>query len=165
MTLEFVDGDIFDTSAHGMVNPINSALQCSAGLALDVLLRYPDHYQSLYSLKRLEPGHIHWTDQLLDGYKFTIVDIPTKEKPRDKSSPELIQAGLETLIHYFPSLGMESIAIPALGCGLGRNNWKEMKPFLERVLAPLTADYTVFIYMPQPTISIWGGNVQGVLTK
>jgi O-acetyl-ADP-ribose deacetylase (regulator of RNase III) len=161
--LHYVDGDIFETTAHGMVNPVNCALAVSAGLAADVQRMWPEHYYSLYQLKRLEPGHIHWTDQLLGGYRFTVIDIATKTEPKEASTLELIEYGLQTLIEVFPSLEMDSIAIPALGCGLGRNNWKEMKPHLERILKPLSDSYDVFLYVPQPTISIWGGLVQGVL--
>ena len=163
MALYYCDDDILETTAHGMVNPVNCELVCTGGLALQVLLQYPEHYKSLYSLQRLEPGCIHWTEQLLDGYRFTIVDIATKHRTKERSTLELIEAGLNTLIENFDRLDMQSIAIPALGCGMGKMEWRHMHEPLLRILEPLYAHHDVHLYVPQPTIQIWGGKVQGVI--
>lgn len=43
--------------------------------------------------------------------------------------------------------GIQSIAIPPLGCGLGGLNWLEVKPLIEQAIAHLPK-IRVLIYAP-----------------
>lgn len=66
-----------------------------------------------------------------------IVNFPTKRHWRDKSRIEDIQSGLRALIEDVRRLGIRSIAVPPLGCGLGGLNWRDVRPMIENSFSEL----------------------------
>src|SRR3954453_12882719 len=55
-----------------------------------------------------------------------------------------IEAGLSTLRREYQALGIESIAMPALGCGNGGLEWSAVKSMIERYLGDLPIDIEVY---------------------
>jgi len=72
----------------------------------------------------------------LTGPRF-IINFPTKRHWRGKSSLRDIETGLEALVRAIPEHGIQSIAIPPLGCGLGGLDWSDVKPRIEAAMARL----------------------------
>jgi len=58
-----------------------------------------------------------------------------------------IETGLQRLLEHYKPDGIQSIALPALGCGLGDLDWKEMGPLMCRYLSRM--DVQAAIYLPQ----------------
>ena len=58
-----------------------------------------------------------------------------------------IEGGLQWVRDNFRKQGIQSLAIPALGCGLGRLKWKDVGPLMCRYLHGL--GITVAIYLPR----------------
>jgi O-acetyl-ADP-ribose deacetylase (regulator of RNase III) len=48
-----------------------------------------------------------------------------------------VRAGLVDLVAQIRSLEIESVAMPALGCGLGQLAWDEVKPLIHEALGGL----------------------------
>ena len=76
-----------------------------------------------------------------------IVNFPTKRHWRDSSRLEDVVAGLQTLVADVQRLGIRSIAIPPLGCGLGGLAWCEVKPLIVEAFSALP-DVRVLLYEP-----------------
>jgi O-acetyl-ADP-ribose deacetylase (regulator of RNase III) len=76
-----------------------------------------------------------------------IVNFPTKRHWRGKSRIEDIETGLVALTAAIKERGIQSIAIPPLGSGLGGLEWSEVRPRIESALAALP-DVRVRIYEP-----------------
>lgn len=112
-------GDLLDSKAQGLVNPVNCVGVAGAGLALQFRKRWPvqtAEYTAFCKAGKMRPGVIH--DALLvDGRR--ILCVPTKRNWREKSELEVVAMGLAGLKLYLEETGMESIALPPLGCGLG----------------------------------------------
>lgn len=66
-----------------------------------------------------------------------IGEFYTKKHWRDPSYLRHISTGLIDLAHEYRSLGMESIAVPPVGCGLGGLDWDEVKPLVVSCLLSL----------------------------
>jgi hypothetical protein len=83
----------------------------------------------------------------IDWYVLGDVDFPTTRLWRDKSRLEDIEAGLADLVHVLPSYGIRSVAIPALGSGLGGLDWQDVRP---RIVAALSTvpDVSVIVFEP-----------------
>ncbi|MBI2502148.1 MAG: macro domain-containing protein, partial [Candidatus Latescibacteria bacterium] len=79
-----------------------------------------------------------------------IINFPTKRKWREKSRLEDIESGLKGLIVEVRRLGVSSIAVPPLGCGLGGLNWEEVRPLIEQAFAELP-DVQVALFEPTGT--------------
>lgn len=75
-----------------------------------------------------------------------ILNFPPKGHWRSASRVDDIVAGLECLARHSQSWGITSLAVPALGCGLGRLNWRVVGPILARSLDRL--DIPVELYAP-----------------
>lgn len=148
--IHFLQGDILRANAQALVNTVNCVGFMGRGIALQFRRAFPDNfkvYERACKHGEVEPGRmlIHATGQLT-GAKY-IVNFPTKRHWRGKSRIEDIDAGLVALVADVERLGIRSIAIPPLGCGLGGLDWSEVRPRIERAFAPLSA-VEVLIYEP-----------------
>jgi O-acetyl-ADP-ribose deacetylase (regulator of RNase III) len=81
---------------------------------------------------------------LSPGY---IINFPTKRHWKGQSKLEDIQSGLAALIAEVQRLGIQSIAIPPLGCGNGGLDWAVVKPLIVNAFAGLP-DVTVLLFEP-----------------
>ncbi len=79
-----------------------------------------------------------------------IVNFPTKSHWRNKSRMEDIAEGLDDLADVVERLGVKSISMPPLGCGLGGLEWRIVKPLIECKLAKL-AGCSVIVHEPNPS--------------
>ena len=71
----------------------------------------------------------------------------TKRHWRDTSDLEAIEKGLRWVRDNFKGKGIKSLAMPALSCGVGRLDWREVGPVMCKELAAL--DIPVAIYLPR----------------
>jgi len=55
--------------------------------------------------------------------------------------------GLRSLVEEIRRLGISSVALPPLGCGLGGLSWRDVKPIIERAFAALP-DMRVILFEP-----------------
>jgi O-acetyl-ADP-ribose deacetylase (regulator of RNase III) len=66
-----------------------------------------------------------------------VINFPTKRHWRGKSRIADIRSGLKALIDDVRRLGVRSIAVPPLGCGLGGLDWREVRPMIEGAFSEL----------------------------
>lgn len=99
-------------------------------------------------MKKLDVGQILVVeDQDLFGSR-TIVNFPTKRDWKNPSEYAYIESGLWELAAWLDHSRKEiqSIAIPALGCGLGGLEWGSVKKMINLQLAGLPQD--IYVYEP-----------------
>ena len=117
--LKLARGDIFDADVDIRVNTVNCVGAMGAGLALAFKTRYPEmfrEYKKACKDGQVQPGRMHVWRQ---GSGPWIVNFPTKRHWREPSRYEDIEAGLGALRRYLQEQGHVSVAMPAVGCGLG----------------------------------------------
>lgn len=78
-----------------------------------------------------------------------IINFPTKRHWKGKSRIEDIESGLKALIQEVERHKIKSIAIPALGSGLGGLDWNHVRPMIERAFEGLSGHVRVLLYGPQ----------------
>ena len=145
--ITIVHGDILQTQARALVNPVNTEGVMGAGLALAFKRRFPAmfaEYRAMCLDKRLDIGDLHFYEPK-DGP--LIINFPTKRLWRNPSRIEYITAGMGRLLEVIEDYQLPSLAIPALGCGKGGLNWKDVSAILVAALAPLSTE--CFLYPPQ----------------
>lgn len=153
MPLELVfEGDIFESGASALVNPVNCRGTMGAGLAAQFKRRYPSlftGYQLACRRGELQPGRV----QVLavpvasETGPLLVVNFPTKDDWRDASRIEWIHAGLESLAGEIVRRNIPSVALPALGVGLGGLPWPLVEEAVRFHLEPLEA--RVLLYAPR----------------
>ncbi len=164
-TLKLVEGDMFFSHAQTLTISVNTVGVMGKGLASRTKYQFPDvyvFYQDLCRQKILKMGKPYLykreflMDKLLadDTYPFPnpnsnkwFLLFPTKRHWRANSDFEGIEKGLEWVRDNYAQEKVNSLATPALGCGLGNLEWKDVGPLMCKYLANL--DVQVSIYLPR----------------
>jgi O-acetyl-ADP-ribose deacetylase (regulator of RNase III) len=135
--IEFRTGDILRADAEALVNTVNCVGIMGRGVALQFKNDFPQNfraYEAACRRKEVQPGKMFvFETGSLTNPKF-IVNFPTKRHWRGKSRMEDIDSGLRALVDEIRKRGIRSIAIPALGSGLGGLNWVDVRPRIEAAL-------------------------------
>jgi O-acetyl-ADP-ribose deacetylase (regulator of RNase III) len=135
--IEYRTGDLLRADAQALVNTVNCVGIMGRGIALQFKNTYPDNfkaYQSACARGEVQPGRmfVFETGELTNPRY--IINFPTKRHWRGKSRMEDIDAGLSALAGEIRSRRIRSIAIPALGSGLGGLDWRIVRPRIDAVL-------------------------------
>jgi O-acetyl-ADP-ribose deacetylase (regulator of RNase III) len=148
--IEFKQGDILEANVEALVNTVNCVGVMGRGIALQFKEAFPDNFKAYAAAcKRdeLQPGKMFVFERhQLRNPKF-IINFPTKRHWRGQSRIGDIEAGLQSLVCEIRERGIKSIAIPPLGSGLGGLDWGEVRPRIEKALAPLH-DVSVAVFEP-----------------
>ena len=140
--INYRKGDIFAQDTQAYVNPVNSVGVMGKGLALQFKTHYPDmflHYQNACRRGLVTPARpLIYQLPHLTGPKY-IINLATKRHWRDKSRILDIHTGLAALVEEINRLSITSIAIPAIGAGLGGIPWPEVVVAIEQHLSSLPA--------------------------
>jgi O-acetyl-ADP-ribose deacetylase (regulator of RNase III) len=149
--LEVRVGDLFASGAQTLVNPVNTAGVMGAGLAAKFRRRFPD-LDADYR-RRCAAGQVRLGEPYL--YRTTsgvqVVNFPTKGDWRAPSQLADIDRGLAFLASHAADWGITSVAVPALGTGLGGLGWDQVGPLLYQHLHHLGVP--VMLYAPPGTPS------------
>ncbi len=148
--IELKQGDILHADAEALVNTVNCVGVMGRGVALQFRNAFPENYKvykATCDSRELRPGKLLTFDRATWENPRYIINFPTKDHWRGKSQIAYIEQGLEALVAEVKRLGIRSIALPPLGCGLGGLNWNDVKPRIETAFAPLT-DVSVLLYEP-----------------
>ena len=149
--LEYCKGNLLEAKVEALVNPVNCVGVMGKGLALAFKQAYPDnfyYYKMACSLGEVKVGQMFITANNSFLYPFYIINFPTKEHWKDPSKIEYVKDGLVALTKDIHRLQIKSIAIPALGCGLGGLEWKEVESLIISAFNPLPK-VNVKLYPPQ----------------
>jgi len=148
-TVRVLTGDLFQSKAQTLVNAVNCVGVMGKGIALEFKKRFPAMYQDYVA--RCAAKQV----RLGEPYLFNrptlpwILNFPTKDDWRSVSRLSDILIGLEYLERCCREWGIESLAVPALGCGEGKLEWQVVGPALYDHLSRL--GIPVELYTPHGT--------------
>lgn len=154
----FVEGDIFKSPAQVLTNTVNCVGVMGKGVALEFKNRYPtmfDDYKSKCDQGKVKPGQPY----LWENDSAQVLNFPTKRHWKDNSLLQDIEDGLKHLANSYEQMGIQSIAMPALGCGLGGLKWLEVQPLIVKYLGAIP-DLDVYVYEPQGIAAIKNDSVE-----
>jgi O-acetyl-ADP-ribose deacetylase (regulator of RNase III) len=159
--IEIVKGNILEAQAEALVNTVNCVGVMGKGLALQFKNAFPANFKAYDSgchAGEVAPGRMFIFDNGKLKIPRYIINFSTKRHWRDNSRIEDIRSGLESLVADVPRLGIRSIAVPPLGCGLGGLNWRDVRPMIENSFSELP-DVRVLLFQPfgAPDIKNEGG--------
>lgn len=162
-TLSVMDGDMFFSRMQTLTVSVNCVGVMGKGLASRAKYQFPDvyvNYQDNCRKGRLKLGkpYLYKRESSFDyeladepqsmtnpnGETWFIL-FPTKNHWRDNSDLKSIEEGLRWIRNNYRQMGLKSLAVPALGCGLGGLQWKDVGPLL---CSYLNLDIPVQIYLP-----------------
>jgi O-acetyl-ADP-ribose deacetylase (regulator of RNase III) len=132
--IRVVIGDLFDSGAQTLVNTVNCVGVMGKGIALEFKERFPEMYKDY--IGRCARGELRLGQPYLyRGLSVPwILNLPTKKHWRSASTLQDIERGLCYLVDHYEEWEIESLAVPPLGCGQGRLEWRVVEPIIYRCL-------------------------------
>lgn len=156
--ISYCQGDLLAAEVDALVNAVNTVGVMGKGIALAFKNRFPANYQAYAAACQrgeVVTGRMFVTEtQALLGPRW-IVNFPTKQHWRDPSRLEWVQTGLQDLRRFLLAQSVQSVALPALGAGLGGLSWPAVRAEIEAALGDL--DTMVLAYEPQDSQRPTGG--------
>ena len=149
-----VHGDIFNSEAQLLVNPVNCVGAMGKGLALQFKNRYPDmdrQYREDCKNGLVKTGNVI-IYAVPDGK--LVANLPTKDHWRRPSRMEYVVDGLENLLEQMRLRELQSVAIPALGAGLGGLEWDDVEQAIWDVMN-VPDDIMVEVFPPRQAKRRW----------
>ncbi len=145
--VSFATGDLLETSAEALCNPVNLVGVMGRGLALQFRTRWPASfraYRAALRSRHLGRGLVH-AHRLPDGRH--VLHCPTKNHWRDPSPIALVRSTINAIGPCCAEHGIGSVAVPPLGCGLGGLDRNDVRALL---LAAATRHLQLrwLLYMP-----------------
>jgi O-acetyl-ADP-ribose deacetylase (regulator of RNase III) len=156
-----IEGDMFFSQMQTLTVSVNTVGVMGKGLASRAKYQFPDvyvAYQDLCKSKKLKTGKpwlvtretslvsdLSETPQLNDEQTWFLL-FPTKEHWRENSQIDYVIDGLKWVEDRYQEWGVKSLALPALGCGLGKLTWEEVGPIMCSAVANF--DIPVCVYLP-----------------
>ena len=146
-------GNLLKADAEALVNAVNCVGHMGKGIALQFKMAFPENfivYQKACQAEEVKPGVMHVFEiGSMFGHKY-IINFPTKRHWREQSRYEDIESGLKTLVQEVKKRGIQSVAVPPLGCGLGGLEWNRVRPMIEAAFAQ-TPEVEVLLFKPTPS--------------
>jgi O-acetyl-ADP-ribose deacetylase (regulator of RNase III) len=142
------DGSIFDSGCTALVSPVDAVTGAQGkGLALEFRRRWPERC-AMYRQECIA-GHMSGGGVYLDWAEDpALIFAATKQHWRKVSDASLVAScllGIERIVNRY---GVRSVAIPALGCGLGNLSWRDVRPLMLDAAARMQCE-RVAIYGPK----------------
>lgn len=155
-------GNLFNSKCQTLVNTVNCVGVMGKGIALQFKKRFPNmfiDYKKKCEAQEVRLGRPYlWKNEekLMQATFFGvqtdehwILNFPTKDHWRSTTSLDNIIKGIEYLITKYKEWGIQSLAVPPLGCGEGQLEWRIVGPTLYRYLNKL--EIPIEFYAPYNT--------------
>lgn len=148
--LKFLSGNLLNSNAHALVNTVNTVGVMGKGIALQFKNEFPYNYMVYRNAclkQELKVGQLLTVKDtsLLMGERL-IINFPTKIYWQLQSEYNYLDLGLTALHKLIAAEQINSIALPALGCGNGGLNWHIVRAMIYDHLEKL--DSGIEIYEP-----------------
>ena len=154
-------GSIFQSNVEVVVNPVNCVGVAGAGLAKEFKKRYAfahSTYSQACDNGEVEIGKVLFIPtERVAGPKH-IACLPTKRHWAEKSNLTYVNDGLLGLRDGLSELNAKSVAIPALGCGLGGLDFGEVLRLIHYYFDDFDCDI-VEVYPPRRNFGTWNPEV------
>ena len=163
--ISLIDGDMFFSNLQTLTISVNLQGVMGKGLASRAKYQFPDvyvAYQDVCRAKRITATkpYLYKRESSLDE-ELADVGAPliapnaikwfllfaTKRHWKDNSRLDDIEGGLAWVRANYQTQGIQSLAMPALGCGLGGLDWKKVGPLMCKYLHGI--NISVAIYLPR----------------
>jgi O-acetyl-ADP-ribose deacetylase (regulator of RNase III) len=152
--VRIIQGDLFDSGAQTLVNTVNTVGVMGKGIAAGFKRRFPEMYEEYR--RRCDMNAF----KLGEPYIYRppsspwIINFPTKGHWRSPSKLADIERGLAYLAEHVEDWGVESLAVPPLGCGNGELEWRVVGPVIYEHLDRLSVPVVMYAPFDTPLVQL-----------
>lgn len=137
-------GNLFESQAQTLVNTVNCVGVMGKGVALEFKKRFPTNFEDYAARCKRKQVRLGQPYLYRDSSGRSIVNFPTKDHWRSPARLRDIERGLDYFAHHIEEWGIQSVAMPPLGCGNGGLEWSEVGPLIYSKLHSLPIDVEVY---------------------
>jgi O-acetyl-ADP-ribose deacetylase (regulator of RNase III) len=134
-------GDLFTTDAPALAHGVNCVGAMGAGIAKEFRDKYPDMYagyRKICTANALRPGEIFMWD---NGRQPAVFNIASQRQTGADARYHWLIAGMCNMAVEMCYLGLDRVAMPKIGCGIGGLVWGSVFPWV----AVVAKDYNIHI--------------------
>ena len=142
-------GDLLKARVDALVNPVNTVGLMDNGPSLHFKRAFPDNFNAFRGAcvaGQVKVGQVFVFDlgTTLPRYVF---NVATKAHSRSSTTLAYLDAGLADVVAQVKQLGIQSLALPALGNDFGGPPWRLVRPRIEAAFASLP-ELKVVLFAP-----------------
>lgn len=138
-------GDIFTSTAPAIGHGVNCEGVMGKGIAVEFKTRYPDMYEAYREIcasKSLKPGLSYmWIAE-----DKVIANIASQDLPGPNARYAWTIQGINAALNWCESNGIDRLAIPRIGAGIGGLKWADMYYLIVDQLNDHAVDLEVWTY-------------------
>lgn len=133
--IKFVEGDMLINAygAQAFAHGVNCAGVMGAGIAAQLKRYYPDmfgEYRAACLRGDLKLGDVQvWKNK--NG--FAILNLGTQSRPGAPAELLALHIALSSTRYLLDESRIASLAMPRIGCGLGKLEWKVVRPLVQQM--------------------------------
>jgi O-acetyl-ADP-ribose deacetylase (regulator of RNase III) len=135
-------GDLFTSAASAFGHGVNTH-GVMGGIASQFRLRWPemyDEYRRRCHAAELHPGDL-MTWHTTDTWVFNLV---TQNTPGPDARLGWLRESLQKTLAFADREGIDRIAIPRIGCGIGGLDWTDVEPLVRELATASACDLEVW---------------------
>lgn len=148
------EGDIWTTTALAIGQGVNVRGVMGAGIAAQFSTKFPDMYQEykrLCDTNTLVPGELHvWPvpRSSPDQAQRYVFNLASQINPGANASYRLILKSAQRALQNASAMGIDAVALPRIGSGIGGLDEAKVEGILEAVAQSYKADIELWTYKP-----------------
>lgn len=130
LTIIKATGDIFETEADAICNAVNCLAKPGSGVAYAFAQRFPEvesHWAEFACEGIAHPGGAYPFQMPIGSNWQYVINAATMQLPGSFADPIIIMECINSVITECNRFGITSIAMPYLGCGVGRLEEKDFE--------------------------------------
>lgn len=168
--VSILEGDMFFSDLQMLTVSVNTVGVMGAGVAARAKYQFPWLYVQYQDLCKhgvldvnrpcivstevsLQEKLLGEVDNSSKNTKFLL--FATKKHWKNPSQLAWIESGLKEVLKNKDVWKLESLAIPALGCGLGKLSWKDVGPIMVKYLSALNIPVEIYLPMEHDIEEKW----------
>lgn len=142
MSFTEIKGDLFSDEVNSLAHCVSADFAMGAGIAKIFRKKFGQVNKLLEQKKGV--GEVAYLEEETEDGKRYIFYLVTKEEYWHKPSYETLEASLKEMLKLCKKLGVKSVSMPRIGCGLDLLDWSKVKDMIKEVFKDLDVSiYTI----------------------
>jgi O-acetyl-ADP-ribose deacetylase (regulator of RNase III) len=136
MLTELPDTDALEFSCDAIAHGVNMKGAMAGGIARSIAIMYPsaeEEYNQFCKDERARLGGVFISNinRGIEGKPQRLYNLFTQIEPGRDARLSALEVSVNRMVDMAIGSGVEVIAMPRIGCGIGGLNWEDVKPILE----------------------------------
>lgn len=135
MLTELSSTDALEISCDAIAHGVNMKGDMAGGIARSIAIMYPsaeEEYNQFCKAERARLGGVFISNinPGIEGKPHRLYNLFTQIEPGRDARLSALEVSVNRMVDMAVASGVETIAMPRIGCGIGGLDWEDVKPIL-----------------------------------